>query len=216
MTIITATTAANSSGSQTGSSTSSVQEIQDQFMTLLLAQLENQDPTDPMDTDTFTSQLCSISQLEQSCVTNDYLKNLDSSVNNSQAVSYIGKSVTVEGNTVDVSEDSTGNISLTLSDDAAEIYINLYDDNGNMAHSETLTDLSSGTYTISLDNLDESMAGCSYTFEVSAYDEDGNSVDTTTYSYEEVTGVVYEDGSAYLIAGDQKIAIDDVVEIYQS
>lgn len=216
MTIITATTTTDTTSSQTSSALTEASELQEQFLELLLVQLENQDPLDPVDSETFTSQLCALSQLEQAAITNEYLENLDSSVTSSQAVSYIGKSVNVEGNTVNIAEDNTGEISFTISDEAAETYISIYDDDGNTIWSEELTDLSSGTFTVSLDDLDDDMAGGSYTFSVSAYDEDGETVDVTTYSSMEVTGVVYDDGVPYLVAGDDSISLDDVTEIHQS
>jgi flagellar basal-body rod modification protein FlgD len=216
MTTISATTALDSGSYSTQSTTSTASEIQDQFLTLLLTQLQNQDPTDPMDTDSFTSQLCSINQLEQSVITNDYLANLESAASTSQAVSYIGKSVNVEGNTVNINEDNTGDIAFKISDDAADASINIYDANGNTVWNEEMTDLSSGTYTVSLDDLDKSMAGGTYTYSVSAYDEKGNTLDVTTYSSVEITGLVYEDGEPYLVTNSGTISMDDVTELHQS
>lgn len=216
MTYISETTTASGSTYQNTDSGSIASELQDQFMKLLLVQLDNQDPLNPMDSDTFVSQLCDLSQLEQSTITNDYLENLDSAVNNLQTVSYIGKSVNVEGDTVNIAEDNAGDISFSLSDEAAETYIDIYDDDGNTIWSKELPDLSSGNYTIPLDDIDESIAGGSYTFSVSAYDEEGNGIDVTTYSSVEITGVTYEDGVPYLVAGSDKISLDDVTEIHQS
>jgi flagellar basal-body rod modification protein FlgD len=68
---------ANTSGSQTGgtsqtssaSASGTVAATQNMFLQLLVAQLKNQDPTQPMDSTTFVTQLAQMQQLEQSTTT---------------------------------------------------------------------------------------------------------------------------------------------------
>jgi flagellar hook assembly protein FlgD len=82
--------------SQTNGSTTETTSVSDDFLAILLAQLKNQDPTDPMDTSELTAQLSSLSQLEQSVTTNSYLEALSqysASSNNADAFSCIGKTV---------------------------------------------------------------------------------------------------------------------------
>ena len=73
----------------------------DAFLNLLITQLQNQDPLDPTDSVEFTAQLAQFSSLEQLGNVNDNLKLLQdfqASINNSQAVSLIGKEITASGN----------------------------------------------------------------------------------------------------------------------
>src|ERR1700748_3915043 len=66
------------------------------FLTLLTTQLKNQDPTSPMDSNTFTQQLVMYSQVEQQINTNDNLKTLitqGTSNAASMTTSYLGKKV---------------------------------------------------------------------------------------------------------------------------
>ncbi|MEM6615777.1 MAG: flagellar hook capping FlgD N-terminal domain-containing protein [Pseudomonadota bacterium] len=70
------------------------------FLTLLTTQLQNQDPTNPMDTNEFTQQLVSYSALEQDINQNQALEELVSlmgSFVNSSAISYVGDRVTIDG-----------------------------------------------------------------------------------------------------------------------
>jgi flagellar basal-body rod modification protein FlgD len=68
---------ANTTGSSPGgtsqtastSATSTVAATQNMFLQLLVAQLQNQDPTQPMDSTTFVTQLAQMQQLEQSTTT---------------------------------------------------------------------------------------------------------------------------------------------------
>ncbi len=67
------------------------------FLALLTTQLKNQDPTAPLDTNTFTQQLVQMSGVEQQLLTNDLLKQLTEKGGDalSAAVGYIGRVVTV-------------------------------------------------------------------------------------------------------------------------
>jgi flagellar basal-body rod modification protein FlgD len=74
----------------------------DTFLLLLTAQLKNQDPLEPMDSNEFTQQLVQFSQVEQQINSN---KNLESLIaltkarSSSDAVSYLGKTLTLTDGT---------------------------------------------------------------------------------------------------------------------
>lgn len=82
-------TAAASATSNTKSSTLDYNS----FLTLLVTELKNQDPTKPLDATQTVSQLASFSAVEQAVQTNSTLKSILSSATLSQAESYIGKTV---------------------------------------------------------------------------------------------------------------------------
>src|SRR6201985_2858476 len=98
----TATTPTTGTTGTTGSS-SSMQQLSgnfDTFLQLLTTQLQNQDPTSPMDTNQFTQQLVEYSQVEQQIDTNTNLQSLitqGGTQNAAYAPSYLGKNVTVSG-----------------------------------------------------------------------------------------------------------------------
>ncbi|MGO9391777.1 flagellar hook assembly protein FlgD [Rhodoblastus sp.] len=94
----TGTTTTNStatSSSSTNSSTSANDTVNyNEFLQLLVAQLQNQDPTNPADPTTFVSQLASFSSVEQQVNANTKLDSLLTQTAISQAGSIIGKTVT--------------------------------------------------------------------------------------------------------------------------
>ncbi|TLX08939.1 flagellar hook assembly protein FlgD [Rhizobium sp. MHM7A] len=63
----------------------------DNFLQLLIAQMKNQDPTDPMDASEQVAQLATFSQVEQTIHTNTKLDTLLASSSLTQASSYVGK-----------------------------------------------------------------------------------------------------------------------------
>lgn len=85
--------------------TDSVQADTDKFMTLLVTQLKNQDPLNPMDNAQMTSQLAQLQTVTGVNKLNDTLESLKSSYQSSetmQATNLIGHGVLVEGNNINL------------------------------------------------------------------------------------------------------------------
>ncbi|MGV8938436.1 MAG: flagellar hook assembly protein FlgD [Allorhizobium sp.] len=64
------------------------------FLKLLIAQMKNQDPTDPMDASEQVAQLATFSQVEQTIQTNTNLENLIAGSALTNATNYVGKTLT--------------------------------------------------------------------------------------------------------------------------
>lgn len=73
----------------------------DTFLKLLVAEMQNQDPTEPMDSTEYISQLASFSNVEQTIQTNARLEDLLKSSSIAQAGSLIGRSVTSSDGSID-------------------------------------------------------------------------------------------------------------------
>jgi flagellar basal-body rod modification protein FlgD len=76
------------------------------FLQLLTTQLKNQNPMDPLDTNQFTQQLVQFAQVEQQMKQNDQLSQIiaiEKNAQNTVALSYVGHTVVVEGNTSQLS-----------------------------------------------------------------------------------------------------------------
>ena len=190
------------------------------FITLLLAELENQDPTSPMDTSELVSQFSSLTQVEQGETTNAYLDTLSqymSSVNSSTAVSCIGKTVTADTSSVTVSSGACENLTFDLSGDASAATITVYNSDGDAVRTIDCTDLSSGTNSISWDGTNDSGSTVddgTYSFTVAATGADGNSITASTSITATITGVLYSSGTTYLVTSDGgQIAYGDVTSV---
>ncbi|MFN4208016.1 MAG: flagellar hook assembly protein FlgD [Agrobacterium albertimagni] len=95
---VAAATAAPTTSSATGSTASKAAAKAsvdyDSFLKLLIAQMKNQDPTDPMDASAQIAQLATFSQVEQAIQMNSNLETLITGNALTNASSYIGKTIT--------------------------------------------------------------------------------------------------------------------------
>ncbi|MBR0686804.1 flagellar hook assembly protein FlgD [Bradyrhizobium manausense] len=116
----TTSTNSSSSTSSTSSTSSSGGVDYNTFLQLLIAEMKNQDPTNPTDTSQYMSQFAQLSTVEQAMQTNTKLDSLLSSQSLSQADGLIGKTVsftdstgaTFTGKVASISINSTGSIAI--------------------------------------------------------------------------------------------------------
>jgi len=192
------------------------------FLNLLITQLQHQDPLNPAESTEFTAQLAQFSSLEQLSNINDNLKNMQlfqTAVTNSQAVSFIGKEITATGNTLQLKEGQTAECNFELTVNAALAAITVYDAGGGFVQAFETGPLSSGRQTVVWDGIDRNGNPARpgiYRFEVQAVDADNQSVGVTPLISAIVTGVSLKDQTASLITELQTIAIDDVIAVSEA
>ncbi|MDW5315471.1 flagellar hook assembly protein FlgD [Rhizobium sp. PL01] len=91
------------SGAESGADKAKASLNYDSFLKLLVAQMKNQDPTQPMDSTQQIAQLATFSQVEQTIKTNTNLESLLQRTSLSEANAVIGKTVTsADGKTTGV------------------------------------------------------------------------------------------------------------------
>ena len=97
------------------------------FLTLLTTQLQNQNPLDPLDTNQFTQQLVQFAGVEQQLKSNDQLKALVAMQKSSaatEALIYVGQTVTVDGSTAKFDKSATWNLSAAEDTTTSTVNIN--------------------------------------------------------------------------------------------
>ena len=194
----------------------------DDFLKLLVTQLEAQDPLNPLESTEFTAQLAQFSSLEQLYTINDNMENLQlhqAAVNNVQAVSLIGKTVKVAGNFIDMNDGVSNPIDFGLEADAASVFVNIYDPYGSLARTIDAGPLKAGQQSLDwngTDNGGDQLADGNYTFEVFAVDANEQIVQATALFTGTVTDVVFRDGTAWLLAGNRQIPIGSVLQVSET
>lgn len=125
MTTVPATSPVGSSNSSLTSSASSTTATNtlsyNSFLTLLIAEMQNQDPTQPMDSSAMVSQLATISEVGQAVQTNTTLASLLTANSLTQAELAVGSTMTssdgtTSGQVTAVDVNSAGAATATLSD----------------------------------------------------------------------------------------------------
>lgn len=115
---------ASSSGSSSGTA-SSTKAMSDQFLKLLITQIQNQDPLNPTDNAQFTSQLAQINTVSGLEKVNESIASMSSQFLQMQAMqsaSLVGRSVIVPGNALTVSDGkATGQFELSSAADSVKV-----------------------------------------------------------------------------------------------
>lgn len=193
----------------------------EEFLSLLIAQLKNQDPLSPMDNTEFTAQMAQFSSLEQLFNVNDNLVNLQAlsaSVSNTQALSLIGKEVTAEGDSVYLENGQTSTISFNLGESAASVRILLIDGAGEAVRTIYRGALPEGGHEVVWDGMADgggTAADGLYSYVVDAVNSSGGQVETDTYMRGIVEAISMDSGITYVQIGDAKIMISEISEVRQ-
>jgi flagellar basal-body rod modification protein FlgD len=206
----------SSTSSSTATSRAGLADNFDTFLQLLTTQLKHQNPLDPLDTNAFTQQLVQFSSVEQQLKTNDYLAALVGSGSNNantNAVNYIGKTVTSAGTR---SQLINGKASWTFSvPDAANITVNIKNADGNVVYSEA-GNLAAGTGQFNWDGTTTTGGKApdgTYSISVTGLNADGKNVTVSTQMNGTVSGVDFTGSEPVLLVGTSRINLSDVTSV---
>jgi flagellar basal-body rod modification protein FlgD len=194
----------------------------DQFLNLFIAQLKNQDPMNPMDSAEFTAQLAQFSSVEQLYGMNSKLGNIEETLNSQTEqhdnLGYIGKTVKADDNTMVVGDGTVQPGSYSLDEDG-NVTIDVYDSQGQRVRTLYHGIEDKGEHGVNWDGRDDTgtlVGDGTYTFEITARDENGLIVPTNTYISGEVTGITYKNGQPYLMIGDKLLDSSKIIEVTQT
>ncbi len=213
----------SASSSTTGATTSSDTLGKDEFLKLLISQLQNQDPLEPMKDQEYVAQLAQFSSLEQLQIMNttltqnaQYSALLSQTINNTMATSLIGKEITADCNSVGVTSGSGADITFKSGGFAVSGIITITDANGTIVRSLDVSNLQSGSNSVhwnGKDDLGNDVASGDYTYQVDLKDTDGTAVTVSNYRTGTVDSVKYVDGQAYLLVDGAYIPLAQVREV---
>lgn len=198
------------------------EELQQQFLQILLTQLQNQNPLDPVDTTEYTNQLVQYSSLEQQIDTNLKLNNILDTLQVSSsfsAFSYIGNDVEIATNMSAMQNDSA-EWTYSLDNKATDIEIKIRNGRGQLVHSYDPGVQNAGAYNFAL-NKDDALIpvedGEVLYFSIEAKSDTGADVKTSVVTNVTVDSVeTGANGSITLRAGDLYFNVNDISKISRS
>ena len=144
----TGTGTAAASGSSTANSASSLGTLGGtDFITLMLAQLQNQDPTSPVDSNTFLTQLAQLSEVQGITSLNTNFSTLSNSLTSNQAMqasSLLGHQVLVSSSTATLAAGATVTGAVNVPQTTSQVTLSITDSNGNVVNQINLGAQSAG------------------------------------------------------------------------
>lgn len=212
--------------------TSGVESVQDRtklmkddFLKLLVTQLQNQDPLNPADNQEFAAQLAQFSSLEQLTEMNDSMsatlesnKLIGELINNNVAANFLGKDVNAIGNQFTFDGDNEVTIGYNQKTVSVETTVGIYDTTGALVRTLDLGPKPSGAVDAAWDGKDNDgnlRRPGTYYFTVEAFDTEGAKIDTIPYMSGRVTGVRYVDNVPTLLLGERQVSLENVFDVLE-
>lgn len=201
----------------------------DDFMKLLVAQLKNQDPLNPMDGKEMAAQLAQFSSVEQLMTLNTSMAtqagaqkdivtaltdlkaaqaeqgdNLASLIEGQMAVSTVGKIGVTTGNSLFVDRNGGGAITFDTGSMTGSATVEVKDAKGTVVATADVPDVKAGLQSIDLKDMtfDPPLKGGSYSYSVKVAEGTRTPIDAKTYTTGRITGLRYQNGSPVLMLGD--------------
>jgi flagellar basal-body rod modification protein FlgD len=208
-------------GSKAAQAQSKLQENLDQFLHLLVTQLKNQDPLNPMDSTQFTTQLVQFASVEQQIYTNanmEKLLGLEESSQVSTMVNFIGKGVEATTNKAPL-QDSHMAFTYTLPQNAKSVQITIQNDKGLTVFFAD-GDIDQGQHGFTWDGTGangQHYDDGAYSVVVTAKDASDNLMTNVVQtSFGKVTGAGVDNGTASLFMGDVEVPMDKILTVKEA
>ena len=217
------TTALTSSTTATSSATGKSTLGKDDFLKLLIVQLRNQDPLDPMKGTEFATQLAQFSSVEQLSNINTNLTDsitanqlMTQSIGNSLAATMIGKDIKASASSFTLTGSNNVNIGYTLGTNAATVDVKVFDSAGTLVRTIKGVNTSKGdgsvTWDGKYDNGSQAAAG-TYSVTVDAADDAGTAVTATSYMTGTVSGVRFTANGTVFVVDGVEVPLSQILEV---
>ena len=210
--MVTAVTGSTSTSSTT--STTSVQAQQDRFLKLLVTQMKNQDPLNPMDNAEITSQMAQLSTVTGIEKLNETLAAF-TKAQAFQSVDMIGHYVLAPGEHMDLASGTAlGGVELASGADA--VTVKVFNENGSLVRTLDLGEMDAGVNAFTWDGMTDAGAAAadgSYTFTVDAK-LNGAAVTATNLAVGKVQSVLMDDiGPAVSVSVMGLVELGDIKQV---
>jgi flagellar basal-body rod modification protein FlgD len=192
----------------------------DEFLKLLTAQLQKQDPTEPMDNSAFVAQLAQFSSLEQMSNVNDTLTKMlagQTTTLQTGAANMVGKTAMLPGDELTLEPgDTSAKIGINLDKAAAGVAVVILAEDGSTVQQIDAGAMDAGPNSVVWDGKDangDAVPANHYTARVVALGSDGQNISFTQTSSARITGMTFKDSTPTYIAGGKSLQLSDISEL---
>ena len=196
----------------------------DDFLKLMLAQMRNQDPLNPMESAEFAVHLAQFTSVEQLMNLNESMKTsldanylLSQSINNTLAATLIGKEVKLDTAEFRYTGQEQQTLGYNLGNNAKSVTIKIYNESGTLV--KTIENASGNTGDNKVvwdftDNNGDKVSPGKYRFEVIATDYKNNLLSVTSFLLGKIDGVRFTDFGTKLLVNGVEYNLGDIKEIF--
>ncbi len=198
------------------------------YLILMLQELQYQDPLEPQDSEQMMTQLSQLNVVDQLGNVNDNLALLqmyESAVNNTLAISLVGKAVEVNVDSFNYSGSGPQDFYYNVPEGLDSITIKITDADGNVINSYDVPADEIGKQTFTWDGFDENgnqVEEGEYFIKVEGTinpsdansDEEPQTVNLNTSMRVKIDSILFRDGQIIAKAGDQEIPIENISEVF--
>lgn len=194
----------------------------DDFLKMLMTQLQHQDPVNPMNQEQFATQLAQFTQLEQLANIGKGIENLNGGRGEEaklQALGMIGKEVRASGSRVDLQGGQAVALKYLPDAEATPVKATIYDQGGTLVREMEIAGRDDNAAVVwdGKDNAGNAVASGKYGFKIHGVDRNGQSKELGSEVSGRVTGIETEGGSTVLIvdtgSGPTKIELAKVSRV---
>ncbi|WP_051321642.1 flagellar hook assembly protein FlgD [Chrysiogenes arsenatis] len=180
----------------------------DEFLKLLITQMQQQDPTNPMDNAQMiaqTAQFSSLEQMSNMAKSMDKLVDMQNQLLTFGAASYVGMETKAAGDALVVFGGNTEPIEFNLAADAKEVKVSIYNDKSELVRIIDPGGLDKGSQTLyweAINSGGDPLKDGNYRFQVSATDQLGEAVGVDTFTVGRIMAIRYDaDGVKFVVNG---------------
>lgn len=191
----------------------------DDFMKLLLIELQHQDPTEPMDSEKILTQTSQLAGLEASDNTNKALEDLAKSLgstNQFATIAAIGKTADLGSNAISIDKGTSTSFEVYFPSDIQHGTVLITDGSGKTVKSLDVGTNDSGVYQFDWDGTDNNGNNADsglYYVSASYQDPNGNDLSTRLGAYP-IESVRFDEGQTLVKIGSSYVPLENVKEVY--
>jgi flagellar basal-body rod modification protein FlgD len=193
----------------------------DDFMKLLLVELQYQDPTEPMDSEKILTQTSQLATLESADNTNKTMEDLVNRLNNNMdmgALGAIGKMASLGSSAITLEEGQLANFEVYFQNEIQSGTLTISDSNGNAVRTVSLNEQAgkNGVLAFQWDGISDSgeQLNPGYYYVTADYTDSNQEAQKTQFGIYPVESVRYENGKPQMKIGSSYVPMEYIKEFF--